>query len=64
MGKQYKGVQERDGTGEKQSYLRKGIWRKDEVMIMGRGNVMKERKEIDWARDEYLFVSLIDCLPG
>ena len=33
-------------------------------MIMGRRNVMKERKEIDWARDEYLFVSLIDCLPG
>ena len=30
-------------------------------MIMGRGNVMKQ---IDWARDEYLFVSLIDCLPG
>ena len=22
-------------------------------MIMGRGNVMKERKQIDWARDEY-----------
>ena len=22
-------------------------------MIMGRGNVMNERKQIDWARDEY-----------